>query len=73
VIHAIQTQGWNSQFGIEVHARIARESYGIMLQVPWVEGKHDPRDKSWDQFENKWVANNQMSWFLKQVSKIPSK
>jgi ABC-type uncharacterized transport system ATPase subunit len=57
----------SSGLGVNVEARIARMSYGINFQTPFVWGKHDVRDKVWDDREQQFKAQNQMEWFLKEV------
>jgi len=44
-------------------------SYGIKYRTSFVEGRHDARDKVWDEKELEYKANNQMEWFLVEVSK----
>jgi hypothetical protein len=44
-------------------------SYGINFQTPFVEGKHDVRDKTWDERAHTFKATNQILWLLKEVSR----
>lgn len=44
-------------------------SYGVGYSTPFVEGQHDVRDKLWDEQDHIFRANNQMQWFLKEVSR----
>ena len=43
-------------------------SYGIKYSTPFIEGRHDARDKVWDKRELEYKAANQMDWFLEEVS-----
>ncbi|KAF5001283.1 hypothetical protein FGRMN_1128 [Fusarium graminum] len=69
LIHRDPTSG----LGMNVEARIARMSYGVLYWTPFVHGKHDLRDKVWDAQEQKFKATNQMEWFLKEGDDISEK
>ncbi|WZH40232.1 Hsp70 chaperone protein [Fusarium acuminatum] len=67
VVQGLLQHNPSSGLGVNVEARIARMSYGINFQTPFVWGKHDVRDKVWDDREQQFKAQNQMEWFLKEV------
>lgn len=53
-----------------VESRVARMSYGVRYSTPFLHGKHKKKDQYWCDKE-KWLkADNQMQWFLEQVSKL---
>lgn len=59
----------SSGLGVVVEARVARMSYGVKYFTPFIAGKHKKKDKFWCGREKAHKANNQMDWFLKEVSK----
>lgn len=52
---------------VQVTSTIARASYGVTYYTTFDSSKHLDHDKSWHKKECKWVANNQMKWFVKVV------
>ncbi|KAH7256673.1 hypothetical protein BKA59DRAFT_490663 [Fusarium tricinctum] len=73
VVQGLLQHNPSSGLGVNVEARIARMSYGINFQPPFVWGKHDVRDKVWDDREQQFKAQNQMEWFLKEGDDISEK
>lgn len=50
-------------------SRIARASYGTTHNiVPWSEKEHNIQDREWCPIEKKYMAADQISWFLRIVS-----
>jgi hypothetical protein len=45
-------------------------SYGVQYRTPFIHGKHKKKDQVWCDKENQWKADNQMEWFLKEVSEM---
>ncbi|CVK84197.1 related to hsp70 protein [Fusarium mangiferae] len=58
-----------ANLGVEVETRVARMSYGIKIRAPFMEGHHNQADKVWSHVYQKYLADNQMAWFLKEVKK----
>ncbi|KAH6632067.1 hypothetical protein F5144DRAFT_612594 [Chaetomium tenue] len=63
VIHAANIQRLPT-FLVNVQARVARASYGVMLNKSWREEVHNPDDKYYSEDRQKWMAQKQMRWFL---------
>ncbi|KAM0420288.1 hypothetical protein ACHAPT_011949 [Fusarium lateritium] len=55
---------------IAVTSAICRASYGICCGQPFVEGNHLERDKYWDHTQGRWMANNQMQWYLNKGDRV---
>lgn len=58
-----------------IDGRISRSSIGTVFnEDPYVKGEHDPRDKMWCTVHQRYLAEDQVQWFLNIVSftKIPS-
>ena len=51
-----------------VISRKARYSYGVMLNEFFDNKHHDVNDRFFDEQRDEWMAREQMSWFIKQVS-----
>ncbi|KAI0553202.1 hypothetical protein F4679DRAFT_600159 [Xylaria curta] len=56
-----------------VRSRIARFNYGWAYRTPFIEGVHDPRDKTWHSFKKAWYADNQITWVVKRGEDISLK
>lgn len=54
----------------KVDARVSRFSYGWTASQRFNPIIHDRRDKTWDNIEECWMADNQMQWAIKRVSWI---
>ncbi|GJC80448.1 hypothetical protein ColLi_03286 [Colletotrichum liriopes] len=67
VIQGLSQQNLSSGLSVSVRSRIARASYGTTYTADFVKKKHSASSKTWREDEQKWVANNQMDWFLEQV------
>lgn len=52
---------------ISITSTVSRLSFGIVKYVPYVAGQHLDADRVWDMHECKWMASNQMDWYLKRV------
>ena len=75
VIHAANIQKLPT-FLVNIEARVARASYGVMLNEPWRKKAYKAEDKYYDEKWQEWLAENQMQWFLKivrLVKKFPEK
>lgn len=68
VVHELSKQNLSAQLGVRVEARIARMSYGILYREFFDASKHLEADKIWSEEEHKYMADNQMKWFLKEVT-----
>ncbi|KAK6206224.1 hypothetical protein QIS74_13643 [Colletotrichum tabaci] len=55
---------------VSVQSRIARVSYGTVFKQAYDPHYHLSVDKIWDEFEMKWMARNQVKWYLKQGNDI---
>ncbi|KAG5663800.1 hypothetical protein KAF25_006385 [Fusarium avenaceum] len=73
VVQGLLQHNPSSSLAVNVEARIARMSYGIKFQTPFVEGKHDVCDKAWDVNDHKFKATGQMKWFLKEGDDVSEK
>ncbi|KAI1758900.1 actin-like ATPase domain-containing protein [Hypoxylon sp. FL1150] len=49
---------------IVVTSTIARANFGVVINAPFREGKHLEEDRCWDTLEQKWMAGNQMEWYI---------
>ena len=67
-MEAILSQGLSSARSVDITSRVARLSYGLRMRVPFVVGKHDIRDRVWDEKSCFYRANNQMLWYIRRVS-----
>jgi hypothetical protein len=56
-----------------VRSRISRFSYGTDSNQYFIDGKHDPKDKFWCKYKDRWKARDQMTWYVKKVSRIPAR
>lgn len=55
---------------IKVTSTISRSSYGSKFKCGFTTGTHEEADKIWDEDEYRYMAENQMQWYLKRVSVI---
>jgi hypothetical protein len=53
---------------VNVVSRVSRLNYGITKFVPFIDNIHDAADKFFMPSLGKYVAVDQMHWYLKQVS-----
>ncbi|KAI1425003.1 hypothetical protein F5Y12DRAFT_397991 [Xylaria sp. FL1777] len=53
---------------IKVTSTVSRASYGARYRCSFVPGTHQEIDKVWDDDESKFMAANQMEWYLKRGS-----
>ncbi|SPJ83949.1 related to hsp70 protein [Fusarium torulosum] len=70
VVQGLLQHSPSSSLGVNVEARIARMSYGIIFSPRFVESEHDVRDKIWDWRDHMFKAKDQMEWFLKEGGDI---
>ncbi|PYI00230.1 actin-like ATPase domain-containing protein [Aspergillus sclerotiicarbonarius CBS 121057] len=56
--------------GNQVESRIARRNYGITCNAPYIEGVHSPNDKCWDDLQERYLATDQMEWYIKKFSNL---
>ncbi|CAM1506717.1 Fc.00g063580.m01.CDS01 [Cosmosporella sp. VM-42] len=73
VVRGLTEHDLAQDLGVKIEARIARISYGIDYQTPWVPGKHLECDKVWREAQYKYMATRQMNWFLKQDEDMTTK
>jgi hypothetical protein len=57
----------NLVLGTTIKSRIARCSYGLIINVPFKDGEHRIEDRFFDKFKGISCAKNQMHWLLKRV------
>ncbi|KAI0799127.1 hypothetical protein GGR55DRAFT_684312 [Xylaria sp. FL0064] len=63
----------DAQTPIMIASTVSRASYGIRFCTPFNALEHLEKDKIWDPDEERWMASNQMQWYLKRgqvVSRI---
>ncbi|KAH9212086.1 hypothetical protein DL95DRAFT_464318 [Leptodontidium sp. 2 PMI_412] len=58
---------------ISITSTVSRLSFGIVKYVPYVAGQHLDADRVWDMHECKWMASNQMDWYLKRGENVSKK
>ena len=66
---ALSNTGFESPSTVKVSSRISRLNYGLLYQVPFVEGVHNPLDGRWDPDEFQYMAAGQTEWYLRRVSR----
>jgi hypothetical protein len=67
-VYGLTQKNLSPSLQVKVGARISRMSYGVEYKQKWKAKKHQKRDKVWDDMEHEFMAENQMKWFLQQVS-----
>lgn len=68
VIGGLTSHDLSPSLGVKVEARIARASYGIIINDYWDAKTHSAKiNKFWCTNRQKWMVKNRMRWFLKQV------
>ncbi|KZL68672.1 hsp70 family chaperone [Colletotrichum tofieldiae] len=72
VIQGLSQQNLSSGLSVSVRSRIARASYGTKYFIDFDKKKHSASSKTWQKDQQKWVADNQMDWFLKQGTDVSS-
>lgn len=70
LINAMTTQNPRLSRSVFVKSRIARCSYGIYFNTPWVDGRFNEADKYFCELEQQWRASHQTKWFLREVSTL---
>ncbi|KAL2808589.1 hypothetical protein BJX63DRAFT_408776 [Aspergillus granulosus] len=55
---------------VSVVSTIARQSLGIKHRTEFVPGEHLKKDKWWCEMEGIWLANNQVTWYLKKGDNV---
>lgn len=55
-----------------VLSRKSRRHYGINSSTPFDDRVHDMKDRYWDDFTQKWKANNQMRWYIRKDQECSS-
>ncbi|KAM0424774.1 hypothetical protein ACHAPT_010084 [Fusarium lateritium] len=73
VVHELSRENLCLHLGIKVESRIARMSYGITYWEPYNEHLHRRDDMVWSESNYKYMARNQMIWFLKEGHDITGK
>ncbi|KAI5270545.1 actin-like ATPase domain-containing protein [Aureobasidium subglaciale] len=56
-----------------VEARIARHHYGVVSRLPFESEKHSRRNCVFDEDDESWYAENQITWYVKKGQSMPSK
>ncbi|KAI1135666.1 hypothetical protein F5Y05DRAFT_416006 [Hypoxylon sp. FL0543] len=51
---------------IAITSTISRAHFGICYTCPFQEGIHLEEDRVWDIIEERWIARNQMHWYLRK-------
>ncbi|KAK1574456.1 uncharacterized protein LY79DRAFT_593272 [Colletotrichum navitas] len=72
VVQGLTQQNLSPGLSVSVTSRIARASYGAVFYTEFDRKKHSARSKKWSKEEQKWMAHNQMNWFLKQGTDVSS-
>ncbi|KAK1970942.1 actin-like ATPase domain-containing protein [Colletotrichum sublineola] len=72
VIQGLTQQNLSPGLSVSVKSRIARASYGVTFRTDFDKKKHSALSKKWCEEERKWMAYNQMNWFLKQGTDVSS-
>lgn len=49
-----------------VVSRKSRRHYGIVTRAEFVDGVHPVSCKAWDDLNEKWMADNRMTWYIKK-------
>lgn len=52
---------------VNVASVIARQSVGVVYRPEFVAGVHLDIDKCWSDMRGVWLADNQISWYIKKV------
>ncbi|KAF4951137.1 hypothetical protein FGADI_7752 [Fusarium gaditjirri] len=73
VVHGITNHGLSATLGVTVGARVARNSYGVRFNTDFDPQEHNRSDRFWSDKEQKWLAKNQMEWFLREGDNILTK
>ncbi|KAG7294155.1 hypothetical protein NEMBOFW57_004223 [Staphylotrichum longicolle] len=55
---------------VNVASVIARQSVGVVYRPEFVAGVHPDIDKWWDDMRGMWLADNQISWYIKKGDEI---
>lgn len=50
-----------------VSNHISKYYYGIEYHTDWIDGKHHPDDKTFNEIRKKYRAKGQIRWYLKKV------
>ena len=50
-----------------VQTRRSRHHYGVKYWEYFDEGRHDESHKYWDTTREKWLAENQIKWYIAKV------
>jgi len=59
--------------GVElVTSRKARRHYGVLCMEPFDESVHSPKNRLWDEHEEMWYADNQITWYIKKGDTVVS-
>ncbi|KAJ4137767.1 hypothetical protein NW768_003357 [Fusarium equiseti] len=66
VVRGITGHGISTGLGVQIGARVARKSYGCCFNTEFDEEKHLQQHKYWNENRQRWDANSQMKWFLKE-------
>ncbi|KAK1976354.1 hypothetical protein LZ30DRAFT_603637 [Colletotrichum cereale] len=72
VIQGLTQQNLSPGLSINVRSRIARASYGTAYFTEFDEKVHSFHSRTWCTDEHKWLADNQMKWFLEQGTDVSS-
>lgn len=54
---------------ISVTSTIARASFGMRYYTAW-DGTQNPEDKTWNEDEGRYTADNQMRWYIKKGDNV---
>ncbi|KAK2024068.1 actin-like ATPase domain-containing protein [Colletotrichum zoysiae] len=72
VIQGLTQHNLSPGLSVNVKSRIARVSYGVSVRENFDKKKHSSKSKIWCKDEQKWLADDQMNWFLKQGTDVSS-
>lgn len=51
-----------------MQTRRSRHHYGVKYWEYFDEGRHDETHKFWDTTREKWLAENQIKWYIAKVN-----
>lgn len=53
-----------------VQSRAIRDSFALLCDEDWDEDVHNERDQTFDRINNKYIARDQLKWFVNKVRHI---
>ncbi|KAJ5766687.1 actin-like ATPase domain-containing protein [Penicillium nucicola] len=56
--------------GNRVETRVSRRWYGVSADTPFDKSRHAKRDKHWSDIEERWFAQDNMTWYIHKVGQL---